>query len=613
MTKIIAEIGINHFGSFKKSKEIILKCAEIGVWGVKFQYRNSNHFSNSKTSKEIGNEIINYELKKNYLSPSKIKILSKIAKKKNLKVGISFFYKEDINDFKNFKFDFFKIPSAVNDDFDLITRLNFSKNLFISLGGKSEIEIKKIIQKVKKLRLKNVVFLHCVSNYPLIHENANLGFIDRLKKILPTKSIGYSSHEEDILNCIYVLSKKIEYIERHITLNKSATGLDHSSSSEPIELEKLCNYAKKLHLIDNKNNKRKVNQGEMLNLQNLGKSYYSIEDIKKGERLNLKNIRLDSPRIGVTQNDLDKVINKKTTIKINKNQPIKFEYFKKKIIFSEKLRKFCNQHSISLPIRPHDYLNINETFHLKNYEFHLSFDDLKSNSLNLINRNFIKKSSFTVHLPDYCDENNLIDIYSQKFFLNNLSHKTILRGINFAKKLQKLNNSKVLLIASFSTTDKNYSVKEFYKKIKIYQKSILHKHNILILPQWLPPYAWYFGGSVKINYFSNPEDLYYLKKINLKICMDLSHLQLSCNYFNFKLDRYLDSIKGIVEHVHLSDASNLDGEGVLLGKGDLLKSKKIKNFVKNINKKIVLETWQGHLNDCEYFKRDIKKLFNYLN
>ena len=80
-------------------------------------------------------------------------------------------------------FDFYKIPSPVSDNYKLIKRLkNIKKKLIISFGGKNYNEIKKIIQQ-NKLNTKNVVIMHCISNYPLNEENSNLGFIDELKKI----------------------------------------------------------------------------------------------------------------------------------------------------------------------------------------------------------------------------------------------------------------------------------------------------------------------------------------------------------------------------------------------------------------------------------------------
>ena len=74
MTKIIAELGINHNGSFSKCKKMIDQSFNAGCWGVKFQYRNLNKkLKVNSFNSEIGLEIINKELKKNYLKPNRIK------------------------------------------------------------------------------------------------------------------------------------------------------------------------------------------------------------------------------------------------------------------------------------------------------------------------------------------------------------------------------------------------------------------------------------------------------------------------------------------------------------------------------------------------------------
>ena len=40
MTKIICELGINHFGSLQICKKLIDNAKTANAWGVKFQYRN---------------------------------------------------------------------------------------------------------------------------------------------------------------------------------------------------------------------------------------------------------------------------------------------------------------------------------------------------------------------------------------------------------------------------------------------------------------------------------------------------------------------------------------------------------------------------------------------
>ena len=126
MTKLICEIGLNHNGSYDTALQICNNLINLPnkIWGIKFQYRNlKNYFKNSPLSTEIGKEIVDKELKKNYLTPTQIKKLSRIIQKNNIKVGISFFSIIDSYDFMNFSFDFYKIPSVVCDDMRLINIL----------------------------------------------------------------------------------------------------------------------------------------------------------------------------------------------------------------------------------------------------------------------------------------------------------------------------------------------------------------------------------------------------------------------------------------------------------------------------------------------------------
>ena len=40
MTRIICELGINHFGSIQICKKLIDNAKLANAWGIKFQYRN---------------------------------------------------------------------------------------------------------------------------------------------------------------------------------------------------------------------------------------------------------------------------------------------------------------------------------------------------------------------------------------------------------------------------------------------------------------------------------------------------------------------------------------------------------------------------------------------
>ena len=105
-------------------------------------------------------------------------------------------------------------------------------------------------------------------------------------------------------------------------------------------------------------------------------------------------------------------------------------------------------------------------------------------------------------------------------------------------------------------------------------------------------YAWYFGGSVKINLFNSFEDIEYLKKHSINICLDVCHLVLSANYFGKKWQDWFKDLYPLAQHYHLADAEGIDGEGLQIGKGDI---KNFSNFLKPKKMKII-EVWQAHHN-----------------
>lgn len=613
MTKIIGELGINHNGSFLVCKKMINQSFNSGCWGVKFQYRNlRKKIKLNSFNSEIGLEIINKEIYKNYLKPRTIKKLSDYARKLGLNVGISFFQVEDVDDFKNYKFDFYKVPSAESLDFDLIKKLIKKKTLLIiSLGGLSLKDIRYLKKNLAQLLKKTkICFMHCVSNYPLNPLNGNIGFIAKLKKIFPHNLIGYSSHESTIFNCIISLSKKIDFIERHFTLNKNLKGLDHTSSSDFEEMKQLCFYGKNYELISKNTNVKNLNQGEKINLQNLGKSAYSKIIFKKGDFINIDKIYFQTPRVGLTKNELKKYSEFRLLKNLPVNSPLTHDCFLKTETFKYKLKQFSNLKHLSLPIRPHDYKQMNNVFNINNYEFHLSFNDIKKFNINLFDKNFLKEKTFTVHGPDYCNENEVLDIFSKDLKVKVLSKNILEKTINICKRLKISSGKNVNLIQSFSSSDKNV---DKYKNYLLIKKLVNHTHKkykIKILPQWLPPIAWYFGGSVDMTLFSNPNDLNYIKKIKLEICMDLSHFVMSCNYHEVNLSKYFTKYQKLFSHYHLADSSGFDSEGLELGDGDLIKKHlKILKKVININKVKVLEAWQGHLNDGNVFKNEIDKIY----
>tara|TARA_Y100000589_G_scaffold130187_1_gene123870 strand:+ start:447 stop:2273 length:1827 start_codon:yes stop_codon:yes gene_type:complete len=602
---LIAEIGINHDGEIKKAIELIKYSHKSGANAIKFQYRNLKRCYSDSLREEIGDQMIKSEIIRNFLNPDQIIQLLKFAKKLDLKVGISFFNHEDINDFNNIlDFDFFKVPSVELLNFKLIYKLlSFNKEVLISTGCSTENEIIKCIEKIENY--DNWKMLHCISNYPLNLHNSKLGYIKRLKK-LTQRIVGYSSHDENWENCLIAATLGAEIIERHITINKSLFGLDHTTSSNPTEFALLSKYLKSFPMILKGDSPRILNQGELLNKQNLGRSIYAKRDILKGSIIKEENIEELNPQTGITFLEFTKYKNKIVQRDILKGEVIEKSHFDSFCKLPKVLKMQANKNKFSLPVRLHDFDKINNQFELENYEFHFSFKEILEEELNA--RNFPSNKQYSIHLPDYIDSSTIIDPFSQNEFIKHKSEEIINKAIVFANNLQEKTSKAVPIIGSFSmcNSEKEIFYSDYKKLIEKYEKM-----SCQLLPQWLPPIAWYFGGSVALDVFNSKEDLKWLKIFSINICLDICHFGM-CIAGNFVSKDNFEELFELTNHIHLADSIGIDGEGIQIGKGDPINKYFLKRSLASAHTK-VLEVWQGHLNSYRGFHEAIKYSLDLIN
>ena len=90
--------------------------------------------------------------------------------------------------------------------------------------------------------------MHCVSTYPCPIENLNLNLIQTLKKKFKCE-VGYSGHESAVSPSIIAHMLGANYIERHITLDRSMWGTDQSASLSESGMRNLSEILNKAHLV----------------------------------------------------------------------------------------------------------------------------------------------------------------------------------------------------------------------------------------------------------------------------------------------------------------------------------------------------------------------------
>jgi N-acetylneuraminate synthase len=235
---LIAEIGINHNGSIKLAKKMIDLAKDCGFDFVKFQKRNPDISTPEIQKKILRNTpwgyitYLDYK-KKIEFGLKEFKQIDSYCKKKKIKWFASAWDLESQSFLKKFNLKYNKVASAMVTNLKLISRIAKEKKLtFISTGMSSMKNISKCLKIFKKEKCK-FILMHCVSTYPCPPEKLNLRMIQTLKKKFKCE-VGYSGHESDVSPTILAYFLGANYIERHITLDRTMWGTDQAASlAEP--------------------------------------------------------------------------------------------------------------------------------------------------------------------------------------------------------------------------------------------------------------------------------------------------------------------------------------------------------------------------------------------
>lgn len=321
---IIAEIGANHNGSFRKACFLIKSAKKAGCDAVKFQSwdENLNCPSYYKKNKAELTSYLKYKLDFN-----KLRKLRNLAKKIKIDFGTTPFTIKQLKEAIKLKCDFIKIASMDLNNYPFIKEVSKIKNnLIISTGFSTMNEIKYASNIIKKRKKKNVIFLHCVSLYPPKNEKfINLNNMQTIRKVTGF-DVGFSDHTNWIETPIVAAALGAKIIEKHFTFDKNALGWDHSVSADFKEMKNLVSTTKKSNKLRGKLD-RILSKEEIKKSKIMRRSITTKNNIKKNQIIRVKDLDLQRPGGGIQPLYLKKVLNKKVNRNIPKGEILKFSYF----------------------------------------------------------------------------------------------------------------------------------------------------------------------------------------------------------------------------------------------------------------------------------------------
>ena len=290
---VIAEIGVNHNGNFNNAIKLINHAVAANCDAVKFQTFNVEKLikKNTKLAEyQKANSKFNnmYDLIKSYtFSYEQFYKIKKYCDKKDITFMSTPFDSDSAIFLNKIGMKIFKISSTDNQNFLLLDLIkSFKKRIILSTGMLLNNQLENTL---KYLSIKKgfLNILHCISDYPTRIEHSQLGNIKNLLKY--GYDVGFSDHTEGhICSCIAV-SMGASIIEKHITLDKSMKGPDHSSSLLSSELSQFV-YNLNGSAISANTKKRILTNNEKKLMQTAKRSLYYSSNLKKNHILKKENI-----------------------------------------------------------------------------------------------------------------------------------------------------------------------------------------------------------------------------------------------------------------------------------------------------------------------------------
>ncbi len=257
---IIAEIGCNHKGDMKIAREMISMARIFGnANAVKFQKRNNRLLLteeqyNSPHPNPVNAYGATYGEHREYLefNLGQHAELKAHCEEQGITYSTSVWETESAKEIASLNPEFIKIPSACNNNFEMLGWLcdHYQGEIHISTGMTTKDEIADLVDFFEEAgRNKDLVVYNCTSGYPVPFEDICLLDILTLKEAYGhrVKSIGFSGHHLGIAVDIAAYTLGAHIIERHFTLDRTWKGTDHAASLEPMGLRKLCRDLRATH------------------------------------------------------------------------------------------------------------------------------------------------------------------------------------------------------------------------------------------------------------------------------------------------------------------------------------------------------------------------------
>lgn len=330
---VIAEAGVNHNGDPELARQLIDAAAAAGVDAVKFQTFKAEKLVTGAAKmadyqvRNTGEEASQKEmLKKLELAYAEHEALKDYAESKGLIFMSTPFDSEAIDFLWELGVEVFKAGSGDLTNLPYLQEMaDCGLPMIISTGMATLDECREAVEAIHATENRELIVLHCTTNYPCPVEEVNLAAMRTLARELGVM-VGYSDHTVGIEVPLLAVAMGARVIEKHFTLDRNMEGPDHRASLEPEELKEMMRRIREVETILGTGEKV-PNPSEMNIMAVARKSIVAATDIRAGAEITAEMLTAKRPGSGMPPKLIPTLVGKRAQRNLSADTLVKPEDF----------------------------------------------------------------------------------------------------------------------------------------------------------------------------------------------------------------------------------------------------------------------------------------------
>ncbi|MBT3350995.1 MAG: N-acylneuraminate-9-phosphate synthase [Nitrospinaceae bacterium] len=317
---LIAEAGVAHFGSVEKAFRLVDMAVEAGADAVKFQIFDTDAL--------IGREAAAWRerLSSRCLPYDDFYRVRDYCDDKNITFFATAHDEPSLDFLDELKVPVHKIGSGEVDNWPFISKVaGRGKPVILSTGMYTFEKITKALDVVFEAGNREVVVLHCVTNYPSPPDEINLRVMDAIREAFDVVT-GYSDHTAGIYIPLAAIARGARVLEKHISLDFNVPDAqDWKVSCGPEDLPELIRGAREIEASLG-SGERVPNSAELESILWARKSLVTRKAMKAGDELTLDVLAFKRPGTGIPPSDAEKVVHRRINIDLESDTVIQWEH-----------------------------------------------------------------------------------------------------------------------------------------------------------------------------------------------------------------------------------------------------------------------------------------------